>query len=310
MPNYSDNEEEVGELEDVSADLDLVTIPPEVEEYARTELGETEEMKTRTISELQDMIYEKADITPHRMDNAFLLRFLRARNYRVEPAFRLFVNYHQFRENNPEFYKDVNPLDLGYIGEADILSVMPYREQNGRRIMIFRLGNWNPSEVDIEEIFKAALAVLELGVLEPRAQILGGVVIFDLEGFGLQQAWQVTPSVASKVLDLMGVSFPMKTTAIHILNSSWVFDMVFTVFKQFLNTRYYDLIHNHGNDMESLHSYIEPKYLPKRYGGIRPDYPYREWFKNLSSNTEIVKEMKSLGYNKKDDSETSETDEG
>lgn len=60
--------------------------------------------------------------------------------------------------------------------------------------------------MDIEEIFKAALAVLELGVLEPRAQILGGVVIFDLEGFGLQQAWQVTPSVASKVLDLMGVS--------------------------------------------------------------------------------------------------------
>lgn len=58
----------------------------------------------------------------------------------------------------------------------------------------------------MDEIFKAALAVLELGVLEPRAQILGGVVIFDLENFSLQQAWQVTPSVATKVLDLMGVS--------------------------------------------------------------------------------------------------------
>lgn len=59
MPNYSDNEEEIeiGDLEDVMADLDLVTIPPEVEEYARTELGETEEIKTRTISELQDLIY-------------------------------------------------------------------------------------------------------------------------------------------------------------------------------------------------------------------------------------------------------------
>lgn len=70
----------------------------------------------------------------------------------------------------------------------------------------FCLGCWNPSEVDIEEVFKAALACLELGILEPRAQILGGVVIFDLEGFGLQQAWQVTPGVATKVLDLMGVS--------------------------------------------------------------------------------------------------------
>lgn len=67
-------------------------------------------------------------------------------------------------------------------------------------------GCWNPSEVDIDEVFKAALACLELGILEPRAQILGGVVIFDLEGFGLQQAWQVTPGVATKVLDLMGVS--------------------------------------------------------------------------------------------------------
>lgn len=57
MPNYSDTEEEVGDLEDVLADLDLVNIPPEVEEYARTEVGETEETKGRTISQLRDMIY-------------------------------------------------------------------------------------------------------------------------------------------------------------------------------------------------------------------------------------------------------------
>lgn len=47
-------------------------------------------------------------------------------------------------------------------------------------------------------------------------------------------------------------------------------------------------VHNHGNDVEALHNFIEPKYLPKRYGGIRPDYPYREWFKNLSKNPKIV----------------------
>lgn len=57
MPNYSDTEEEVADLDDVVADLDLETIPPEVAEYARTEIGETDELKTRTISELQDMIY-------------------------------------------------------------------------------------------------------------------------------------------------------------------------------------------------------------------------------------------------------------
>lgn len=58
-----------------------------------------------------------------------------------------FVNYHHFRDNNPEYFKDVNPLDLGYIGEAEILSVMPYRDQNGRRIMIFRLGKENSPKI-------------------------------------------------------------------------------------------------------------------------------------------------------------------
>lgn len=61
-------------------------------------------------------------------------------------------------------------------------------------------------------------------------------------------------------------------------------------------------IHNHGNDLESLHNFIDPKYLPKKYGGIRPDYPYREWFKNLSKNPQVVKgeltlsEKKVSGY--------------
>lgn len=64
MPNYSDTDEEVGDLDDVVADLDLETIPPEVAEYARTELGETEELKTRAISELQDMIYGECFAIP------------------------------------------------------------------------------------------------------------------------------------------------------------------------------------------------------------------------------------------------------
>lgn len=45
----------------------------------------------------------------------------------------------------------------------------------------------------------------------------------------------------------------------------------------------------HGDDMESLHSHIDPKYLPEVYGGIRPEYSYKDWFESLSRNTEIVK---------------------
>lgn len=49
-------------------------------------------------------------------------------------------------------------------------------------MLIYRFGNWKPKQIPIDEIFKATLIVLEIGIMEPRAQILGGVGIFDLQG--------------------------------------------------------------------------------------------------------------------------------
>jgi hypothetical protein len=53
------------------------------------------------------------------------------------------VNYYKFKENNPELHNGVNPMNLRFMGDDDILSVLPYREQTGRRIMIYKLGEYN-----------------------------------------------------------------------------------------------------------------------------------------------------------------------
>lgn len=45
----------------------------------------------------------------------------------------------------------------------------------------------------------------------------------------------------------------------------------------------------HGKNMDSLHKHIDPKYLPKVYGGVRPNYPYQHWFINLKNNAAVVK---------------------
>lgn len=40
--------------------------------------------------------------------------------------------------------------------------------------------------------------------------------------------------------------------------------------------------------MDSLHKHIDPKYLPKVYGGVRPNYPYQHWLINLQKNTAVI----------------------
>ncbi|XP_026469368.1 alpha-tocopherol transfer protein-like [Ctenocephalides felis] len=285
---------------EMSCELDLGDPPQELKEYSKKELGEDPDTIAKVLQDFRDLIYERGECNPHRMDDKYLTRFLRARGFHLEKAHRLMVKYYNFKEDNPEYHEDVNPLDLRHIGEDDIMTVLPYREQTGRRILLYRIGNWDPSKFGIEELFKATLVILELGVLEQRAQILGGVCIFDLADITMQHAWHVTPSVARKVVELMVTSFPMKTYAIHILNQSWVFEVIFAIFRPLLDARMRDRIFFHGADMESLHQHIDPKYLPEVYGGSREECPYYMWFDSLKYNVEVMDELASLGYRSED----------
>lgn len=85
------------------------------------------------------------------------------------------------------------------------MTTTPYRDQNGKRMLIYRFGNWKPSKIPIDELFKATLIVLEIGILEPRAQVLGGVGIFDLEGLSMSHVSSMSPSVAQKMIAMMVV---------------------------------------------------------------------------------------------------------
>ena len=102
--------------------------------------------------------------------------------------------------------------------------------------------------------------------------------------------------VANMVLALMVSAFPMKTYAIHILHQSWIFDIIFAVFKPLMDSRMQDKIHFHGHDMSSLHRYVSPTHLPKKYGGTREELPYYKWIDSLSKVPTVVKEMHQLGY--------------
>ncbi|RZC32645.1 alpha-tocopherol transfer protein-like [Asbolus verrucosus] len=243
--------------DEVVSELDLGEPPQELLEWAKENLNENPDTRYQVISDLRDMIYARGECTPHRTDDAFLLRFLRARFFVIERAHRLFVNYHDFKENNPQFVENVDLSTLKKLGEDHVITVPPYREGSGRRIMQYRMGLWDLEKYTIDEMFQATIATLEMAVLEQRAQILGGICIFDFSGLSMQQAWQMTPSVAHKIFQIMVTSFPIKIHAIHIVNQSYIFEVIFNIFKPFLNEAMKERIFFHGEDMEIMVEYIQ-----------------------------------------------------
>lgn len=147
--------------------------------------------------------------------------------------------YVHFRGNNMHWIDKVHPLSLEILGEEDIMTITPYPDQTNKRMMIFRVrmlfvafnytcvevwkfhtslskkfkipilfqfGIWKPSKIPVDELFKATLICLEVGIMEPRAQINGGVGIFDMEGFGLNHTLHMSPTIAQKTIAMIVVS--------------------------------------------------------------------------------------------------------
>ena len=71
----------------------------------------------------------------------------------------------------PNLFKDLLPLSKGdKVFRQNFGSVLPFRDQRGRRHFLIIAGNWDPSEVSFDEAWSALYKTIELISLEPKTQ--------------------------------------------------------------------------------------------------------------------------------------------
>lgn len=152
----------------------------------------------------------------------------------------------------------------------------------------------------LDEVFKGAVLFLEAAMIEPETQVNGAVVVFDMDGLSLQQTWQFTPAFAKRIVDWLQDAVPLRVKAIHIINQPKIFNIVFALFKPFLNKKLGSRIIFHGVDRPSLHKHISPKCLLPIYGGTLdiPRVSGEEWYGLLLKCDKEFIAINSYGYNK------------
>ena len=71
----------------------------------------------------------------------------------------------------PNLFKDLLPLSKGEkVFRQNFGSVLPLRDQHGRRHFLIIAGNWDPGEVTFDEAWSALYKTIELISLEPKTQ--------------------------------------------------------------------------------------------------------------------------------------------
>lgn len=122
-------------------------LSPETLEKAKAELKENPETLHQDIQEVRDMIITRPDIGFLRTDDAFILRFLRARKFNHFEAFRLLAQYFEYRQQNLDMFKNLKATEPG-IKQAlkdGFPGVLSHLDRYGRKILVLFAANWDQS---------------------------------------------------------------------------------------------------------------------------------------------------------------------
>lgn len=175
---------------------------PDFLKRAEKLMGETQCRRAQALREFRKKLDMVEEFTPKVDDDRFLLRFLRARKFNVDKAYKLMCNFYKVRLQNPSLYVPVGmgPKDFAQLYDLECATLLRHRNpKDGTAVVVCRFGKWRPATGHGPlDIYTPAVYAGELVMDLPEVQLNGFTLIFDLQG--LEYSWlirYVTPDYIS-----------------------------------------------------------------------------------------------------------------
>ncbi|XP_065356436.1 alpha-tocopherol transfer protein-like [Calliphora vicina] len=280
---------------DLILKLDLGKPSETAQKKALKELRETSENIQKGIYELKRLLQAETDLIIPQDNEEWLIKYLRPCKFYPESARDLVRRHYNLRHKYKEITNVLKPFKLKQVFDANMVTILPQRDQHGRRIIMSLMGkqcDYNILPYDI--MYAAGTLCTDLLQLEPETQINGVVYIVDLQGLSFSQALQHTPYRNKRVLDYIQNNIPLRVKGFHVVNQPKIFEPIFAAIKLFFNSKYAERIQLHGSNYKSLHRYVSAECLPQCYGGtMKTELMYgRETYQLLSHFEEYFEDIK------------------
>lgn len=159
------------------------------------------------------------------------------------------------------------PSKLDHVWSAVVNSVSQTRDQFGRRVVILKLGKWDPDLIPVEEWFASTFVMLEVLTKETKTQIAGLTMLLDCEGFSFKHIRNLGVNEVRLASAFLSGFFPLWVRRIHFVNQPKIFGILMGVVKPFLSDNAKDVLVFHGTNFTELQKEISVDILPKELGG-------------------------------------------
>ncbi|GFY55852.1 alpha-tocopherol transfer protein-like [Trichonephila inaurata madagascariensis] len=211
-------------------------------------------------------------------DDEFLIQFLRARKYDVDKAMGLLNNYLNLITSHPDFLNNVDKEKMDKL-TSDLFNVLPYRDNDGCLVVIFKIENWDSDDINEQVLFCTIGAILFCLSIHPANQICGIRLIYDAKNYSFKQMRCFVPKYLPLVAKALRNSLPIRFKDIHVVNEGIVFHCVWTFLSLLLSVKIRNRFYIHGNNTGKLQKHIPKEIIPREYGGDLINYNDDDWLK-------------------------------
>ncbi|XP_077525781.1 alpha-tocopherol transfer protein-like isoform X2 [Haemaphysalis longicornis] len=237
------------------------SLSEELKDIAHRELGETPEVRREAIEQLRKLLADDPSLHSP-TDDAFLTKFLRARKYNVDKAFKNIKKYFEARKNQRDMFEDSNPATIAFdiaCRKHHLVTLSNGRDPNGIPVIMVKSGTWTTEICSLTNFMRVCVLHMEYLLLDEEVQTKGLVIVFDVKGLGIYHLTQYTPFFIRRVLSLLQV---------RLL----------------------------GYDGEKLRDLLPDDLIPQVNGGTLESHDYDVTARKLQSRGDFFREISEYGY--------------
>ncbi|XP_012274161.1 retinol-binding protein pinta [Orussus abietinus] len=270
--------------------MEIRELPPALKKLAERELNEDEKQLEKDVHYVTEWLGKQPHICA-RIDQQWLVGFLRGCKHSLERTKEKLETYHTIRTHLPEMFTGRDPADPKIQEILDLGSYLPLpttETPESPRIVLVRGAIFDPSKYTFLEMARVYFMIMDLLVLgDDRLGVAGQDTLLDLTGSTLEHTSLYTPAIVKKVLTCFQDAYPIRSKTMHYINTPVTFDMIYSIFKMFMKEKLKKRVMIHA-DMESLFKYLPRKVLPSDYGGEGPSIATltAEWKQKVIDNRE------------------------
>ncbi|OXU31538.1 hypothetical protein TSAR_013254 [Trichomalopsis sarcophagae] len=278
------------------------SLSSQAQAIAKRELREDEATREHALEQFRDWIQKHPSIKNCRTDAVFLLRFLRTKKFSLPLAQEMLERYLTIRQLYPDWFQnlDIDDPEIEAIIDAGYLVPLLKRDSHGRKIILSCAGRsifsrWNvaslidngvsaarqcaeteldsrrfdPYKFTSAQMVRVHSLVVEALMDEEESQVHGYTHLNDESGLtmGHLSSWSITD--IRNMLTCIQNSTPMRHKETHLVNvpgcATKIIELALSLLNEKLRSRV--LLHKSLDDLQNT---IDPKILPKEYGGEVP----------------------------------------